>query len=212
MQTDDFIAALSLDLEPVAPVRARLATAAAGGALASLILMALWLGFRHDIALVFGNRMFWMKALTSSLVAVAGFLALERLARPAGSPRQGLTMMFWVFAALAILGSWQVMITDADQRQTLMMGQSFRVCPRNILALALPILAASLWVLRGLGPTRLALTGAVAGLFSGGLAATVYGLHCPEHTMTFVAIWYSLGMLAPAALGAALGPWVLRWR
>lgn len=43
------------------------------------------------------------------------------------------------------------------------------------------------------------------------MAATVYGLHCPENTFTFVALWYSLGVLLLAALGAVLGRWVLRW-
>jgi hypothetical protein len=44
------------------------------------------------------------------------------------------------------------------------------------------------------------------------VAATIYGLHCPEHTMAFVAVWYSLGVAAVTALGAILGHWVLRWR
>jgi hypothetical protein len=94
----------------------------------------------------------------------------------------------------------------------LLMGQSWRVCPRNILALSLPILAATLVVVRRLAPTRLVLAGAAAGLFSGGVAATVYGLHCPESTMPFVAVWYSLGISAPVVIGAVLGPWALRWR
>jgi hypothetical protein len=48
------------------------------------------------------------------------------------------------------------------------------------------------------------------GLFAGA-AATIYGLHCPENTFTFVALWYSLGVLLVAALGGLLGRWALRW-
>ena len=92
------------------------------------------------------------------------------------------------------------------------MGRSWTRCPRNVLVLALPILAATLWVVRGMAPTRLASAGAAAGLFAGGLAATVYGLHCPEHTMAFIAVWYSLGVGLVVALGATVGPWALRWR
>ncbi|WP_395445953.1 NrsF family protein [Caulobacter sp. UC70_42] len=58
---------------------------------------------------------------------------------------------------------------------------------------------------------RLTLAGLATGLFAGGVAATVYGLHCAENTFTFVALWYSLGVLSLAALGAAVGRWALRW-
>ena len=61
--------------------------------------------------------------------------------------------------------------------------------------------------------THGALHGSRRTLFTiaGGVAATVYGLHCPENTFTFVALWYSLGVLLLAALGAVVGRWVLRW-
>jgi hypothetical protein len=66
-------------------------------------------------------------------------------------------------------------------------------------------------VLRQLAPTRLRLAGAGAGLLAGALGATVYGLHCPETGAAFVATWYSLGVATWAAIGAALGPRLLRW-
>jgi hypothetical protein len=56
-----------------------------------------------------------------------------------------------------------------------------------------------------------AFAGAAAGLLTAGLAATVYGLHCPEHTVAFVAVWYTLSMGLVAALGAALGRFAFRW-
>jgi hypothetical protein len=39
----------------------------------------------------------------------------------------------------------------------------------------------------------------------------VYTLHCPEMTAPFLGIWYVLGMLIPTAVGAELGPSLLRW-
>ena len=36
-------------------------------------------------------------------------------------------------------------------------------------------------------------------------------LHCPEPAAPFLAIWYLLGMLVPTAIGAWLGPRLLRW-
>jgi len=66
-------------------------------------------------------------------------------------------------------------------------------------------------VLRGMAPTRPALTGFAAGAFAGGVAATVYGLHCGESTMVFVGTWYTLGVLGTGLLGAIVGKWALRW-
>ncbi len=158
------------------------------------------------------TRMFWTKAIYTGLLGVAGFLAVDRLARPAGSPRRGLILAGGVFAFLALAGAWQMMHAAPVDRMPMLMGASWRVCPRYIFTLSVPILAIVLFVVRGLAPTRLSLAGAASGLFAGGLAATIYGLHCPEHTMAFVALWYSLGVAFTAALGAILGPWVLRWR
>jgi hypothetical protein len=55
------------------------------------------------------------------------------------------------------------------------------------------------------------LTGFAAGAFAGGVAATIYGLHCGESTMVFVGIWYTMGVLGTGVLGAVIGKWALRW-
>ena len=38
-----------------------------------------------------------------------------------------------------------------------------------------------------------------------------YASHCPELSPMFVLVWYTLGVLIPAGVGAVLGPWLLRW-
>ncbi len=91
------------------------------------------------------------------------------------------------------------------------MGHSARVCPWMITATAAPMFVALFWALRGLAPTRPRLAGAGAGLAAGGLGAAIYSLHCPEVGAPFVAIWYTLGILTPCAVGALLGPRLLRW-
>jgi len=55
------------------------------------------------------------------------------------------------------------------------------------------------------------LLGLCAGLLAGAAGAVVYALHCPELDAPFLFVWNSLGMLLPAALGAGLGPKLLRW-
>jgi len=212
VKTEDLIEALALDTAPAKAVSPRLAVAAVLGGLMAFALVALWLGFRPDLAQAPSTRMFWMKAFYTSLLALGGFWAVERAARPMGSPRKGMILALSVFFLWVALCVWRFMGAAPADRMPMLMGQSWRICTLNILVLGLPILAATLVVVRGLAPTRLTLAGAAAGLFSGGLGATIYGLHCPEHAMAFVAIWYTLGVAAVTAIGALLGPWVLRWR
>jgi hypothetical protein len=93
----------------------------------------------------------------------------------------------------------------------LLFGDTWTKCLVAIPMLSVPGLAAVLWAMRGLAPTRLASAGAAAGLLAGAIAAVAYSLYCPELAAPFVAVWYLLGIVAVAALGALLGPRVLRW-
>ena len=83
-----------------------------------------------------------------------------------------------------------------------MMGQSNGQCVAFISLMSLPLLAASLWALRRGASTRPALSGALAGLLSGGAAAAVYAVHCTEDSPLFYAFWYVLAILGATALGA----------
>jgi hypothetical protein len=156
--------------------------------------------------------MFWVKAGYTGLIALAGYGCARLLARPVGGARKGFVLAGVVVALVTLGGAVQFMMTDASERMLLLAGGSWQVCSQNIVILGAPILGMTLLALRSLAPTKLVLTGAAAGLFAGGLAATVYGLHCPEHALAFVAVWYSIGMAILTVAGAMLGPWALRWR
>jgi hypothetical protein len=214
VRTDDLIDALASDANG-SPERApprRLAMVGGLGALAALVLVLTWLHVRHDLMPAMRGGMFWMKALYTALLATAGYLAIERLSRPTGSARRGWILGLSVLAAFSLAGVVQAMMSpDIQMALHMLRGHSWHVCSRNILVLGLPMLALGLWVVRGMAPTRPVLAGLATGVFSGGVAATIYGLHCPEHTFTFVALWYSLGVLSLAALGAIVGRWALRW-
>jgi hypothetical protein len=80
-----------------------------------------------------------------------------------------------------------------------------------VLLLAIPIFVGLLWSFRRLAPTRLRAAGAAAGLAAGAFSATIYCLHCPEVSAVFVLTWYSLGIVLASALGALVGPRLLRW-
>lgn len=85
------------------------------------------------------------------------------------------------------------------------------VCPWRIALLSLPVFVGTLWSLRALAPTRLVLSGAVAGFASGALGAWIYAFHCDESAAPFVLIFYTLGISAVGAAGAALATRILRW-
>jgi hypothetical protein len=213
VRTDDLIDQLAAEPRaiPAGAVQRRFVAVAVAGGLAALVMVLAWLGTRQDLAQAMTGRMFWMKAMYTALLGVAGFWALERLARPNGAPRKALLFGALVLALFVGMGFGQWLVADWEHRRSMMMGGSWKVCFRYILTLALPGLAATLVVLRGMAPTRPGLAGFAAGAFAGGLAATVYGLHCGESTMVFVGTWYTLGVLGTGVLGAVVGKWALRW-
>lgn len=214
MRTDDLIDALAAEAgqgADRAPPR-RLAMVAGIGGFAALCLVLVWLGPRHDLMPAMRGPMFWIKAVYTGVLALAGYLALERLARPTGGGRRGWIVGGVALTVLSMAGAVQAMMSpDIQMALHMLRGHSWHVCSVYIFALGLPMLGLGLWSVRGMATTRPMQAGFALGLFSGGVAATVYGLHCGEHTFTFVALWYSLGVLALAALGALIGRWALRW-
>lgn len=214
MRTDDLIDALASDAgrSPESAPPRRLALVAGLGGLTALILVLAVLHTRPDLMQAMRGGMFWMKALYTMVLGVAGYLAVERLARPAGSARRGWTLGLVALGLFAAAGIVQALISpDIQAALRMLRGHSWHSCSPRILLLGLPMLGLGLWTLRGMAPTRPGLAGFAMGLFSGGVAATIYGLHCPEHTFTFIALWYSLGILSLSAFGAILGRWLLRW-
>lgn len=213
MKTDELIDLLSRSASPVKrdAVPARTALVAIAGALTAFVILVAWLGVRPDLAEAASGRTYWMKTLYTFGIGVAGFTLVERLSRPGAKGRPG-----WFIAGVSatiIIGiaAYQLMLTPTEDMRAALMGSSWDKCPWRILVLALPGLAAVLLTMRRFAPTRPALAGMAAGLLTGGIAATVYGLHCQEVAAPFVAIWYSVGMLLSAFVGAVVGSRLLRW-
>lgn len=161
-------------------------------------------------ASMFATTVPWMKmAYAGALVVAAGWMtaSLSRPAAPIVRPRA----LVAVFVAMAIVGAVCLLAQPEGARASALLGQSWLRCPWSVLMLSLPALAAALWAVRGLAPTRPRAAGFAAGLLAGSLGALGYALSCPEASPAFVAVWYSLGIALTGAVGAALGPRVLRW-
>lgn len=213
MKTDDLISMMAGDVAPVdrrLPAR-QMAQALLLGGLGSLLLMLPIYGLRPDLTAMLGVPLFWIKLAFPTTLAVGTLLVLRRLVRP--GLRVGAR---WAGIALPGLALWLGGVTvllsaPAAQRLPLLMGISWRSCPFNIALLSVPLFIGIFWAVRGMAPTRLRLTGAVAGLLAGASATMVYCLHCPEMGVPFWGVWYLLGILIPAAVGLLLGPRLLRW-
>jgi hypothetical protein len=164
---------------------------------------ALW----HEIS----KPMFWVRESYCTALGVLGFVTAVRLARP--GLRLGLVPMGIPVAVIAMWGLAAVTLVAASpqDRARLILGHTAGVCPFLIALVAAPLLIALLWVMRSLAPTRLRWAGAASGFAAGSIGALVYTLHCPELAAPFLGIWYLLGMLIPTAIGAWLGPRLLRW-
>ncbi|WP_224042659.1 DUF1109 domain-containing protein, partial [Paraburkholderia unamae] len=137
--------------------------------------------------------------------------ASTRLARPGARPGYAWAAIAWPVAAVWIAAAVLVWLAPAHARLPLVLGQTWRVCPLNIVFLSVPGFIAVFWALRGLAPTRLRAAGFAGGLLASATATLAYCLHCPEMAVPFWAVWYLLGMAIPAAVGAWLGPRLLRW-
>jgi hypothetical protein len=187
----------------------RLAPATAFGVAASATLTLAWLGLVPSE--MFAGVAPWSKlAYATLLIASAGLLA-SRLGRPAAPVGHAWGRAWAVVGAMAVVGLAAWWVTPAPERLSALLGHSWAKCPWAVLGLSLPALAATLWAMRGLAPTRPRRAGFAAGLLAGAAGAAGYSLGCTEESLAFVAIWYTAGVALTAGLGALVGPRLLRW-
>jgi len=213
MKTEDLIEQLAASAAP--PTRhaalVRFALWIATGSLVALVLVALVLGLRPDLDAAMAGGLFWMKLSYTGSLAFVSLAGLGALSRPEARPPRWLWAMLLPVAALGLVSIAEAAAMDRNAWMTLWLGNSWRQCPVLICALAAPIFGALIYALRSFAPTRLRITGALAGMAAGSLAAMIYCFHCPEAGAAFVLTWYTLGIAAVTFAGALLGPRLLRW-
>ncbi|MEO5660729.1 MAG: DUF1109 domain-containing protein, partial [Polaromonas sp.] len=157
MKTDALVYLLAAGATPVDKNTGarRLGLALGWASLAAALLLAVTLGVRADLGAVALTPMFWIKlAFPASLVA-AGVVAAERLSRP-GMRLGGV----WAALAVPVLLVWSMGIAawvDAEpvQRQALVFGSTWALCPLSIAMLSIPAFIGVFWAMKGLAPTRL---------------------------------------------------------
>ncbi|GLU34338.1 DUF1109 domain-containing protein [Trinickia caryophylli] len=213
METDRLISLLATGVTAVDPRVAarRFSWALIAGAIGSTLLVVLFYGVRPDLRDMLVTPLFWAKVALPVLLAAGALAVTARLARPGAAVGRALGGIVVPLAAVWIAAGLVLALAPAGERSALVLGQTWRSCPLNIAFLSIPGFIALFRAVAGLAPTRLRVAGAAAGLTAGATATVAYCLHCPEMAVPFWAVWYILGMLIPAALGALAGPRWLRW-
>lgn len=181
------------------------------GIAGSTILMIALLRVNPDIGNVLQSLKFWEKV--GFVGSIAGFasVAVFRCSQPGAKSGRVQASLLVPIVSMWILAIQALVDAEPGQRAVLFWGETWAVCPLLITMLSLPVFAAVIWTMRERAPTRLRLSGAAAGLFSGATGALVYCVHCPEIEPPFIAFWYLVGILIPAAAGAVFGRRLLRW-
>ena len=149
-------------------------------------------------------------ALPIAVAAVALPLALRRARPEARVGARGLLFVPIVAIAIVLAASALADMPRAEWGAAIRGGTRLS-CLAGVTSLSLAPLAATLWALRRGATTEPRLSGLLAGLGSGGLAAALYALKCMEDAAPFFVTWYGAAILIAGGLGALLGPRVLRW-
>ncbi len=211
MKTDHLIEALARDAGPEkrGVVERRIMIAAGAGLVIALALVPVLFGFRSDM----GHSLLAVMLKGAFGLAAAGAAAplLFELARPNTRMRQALAPAA-TFAALSVaIAAAAYVLSPADLRMSSWIGGGVPECLYRIPLLALPIAAALVFAIRGLGTTRLTLAGAAIGAVAGSLASIAYASCCPMDSALYVASWYLAAILFCAGVGALVIGRALKW-
>jgi hypothetical protein len=211
METDQLIRTLAADnAHHARPVGLVLTLALLAGALVSMAMFLAGLGVRPDVMTAMHNPFFDLKFVVTLALAASAIAVGLHLSRPEASLK-GWAWLLLIPAGLLALGiGSEMMMPQRLPMMTRLIGSNSRVCMTAIPLLSLPLLAAALIGLRHGAPAHPAVAGAIAGLLSAGLAATLYASHCTDDSPLFVATWYTIATGLVAAIGALAGSRMLR--
>lgn len=212
MPTQTLIQSLCDDLQPVqrGAVERQIGLACAFGAAISLFILIETLGIQPDLTDMGAIVPFTIKVGYALTLTTLGIDATMALSRPGGAPKFPARTVLYALVALALLALTQLS-GNPTHDGAMLLGGSWQYCSLRIAALSLPITLLMTLAVRAQAPVRLREAGAALGLTAGALAAAIYALSCGEASFGFILLWYSLGIAIATAIGAALGPRILRW-
>lgn len=213
MRTDDLIDMLGTNVEPVVDSKRRVAllVALGVGAAAALCLVFVIFGAPGD---AFGGDFLGLTMLTLAFtlgLTIAGARFLSLAARPGKAGRGALAMIGLLIFGLILAAIVVLSLERPSGWSAMIFGPQWAACLMCIPLAAVVPFFSLVWYLRNEAPTRLRLTGAVAGLVAGAIGTTAFALHHPGGSLPFVALWFGGPLLLCMLIGAVLGPRLLRW-
>jgi len=212
MDTDQLIRTLAADNAHRAPrVGALLTTGLLVAAPFSILIFATFLGVRPDVMTAMHNPFFDTKFAVTLSLAIPAIIISLHLSRPEALMRGWGWLLLLPVGLLAVAIGSEAMMAPAMPMTMRLVGKNSRWCMLAIPAMSLPLLAGALFGLRHGAPSRPAQAGALAGLLSAGLAATLYASHCTDDSPLFVATWYTIATAVVTAIGAAVGSKILKY-
>jgi hypothetical protein len=213
MKTDDLIAMLGTNVEPVdhRQVKRTVGVAVMLGAAVALGPMLLLFGVRADLTTA-GAAIFLLLKLAFTLaLLIPASIYLLRLARPGGERKTPIAFVAAPFVAIMLLAAISLAFAPISYWDDMIVGDRWLECLLSIPIIAIVPFAVIIWALRRTAPTDLVRAGALGGLVAGAVSAAGYALHCMDDSLPFVALWYGGTIAVCTVAGALLGPRLLRW-
>jgi hypothetical protein len=177
----------------------------------SIAIFVSTLAVRPDVMTAMHNPFFDLKFAVTLALAISAIALSLHLSRPEASLQEWVWLLLIPVGLLVAGIAGEMMLPQQLPMMTRLVGNNSRMCLTAIPAMSLPLLVAALIGLRHGATSRPALTGAIAGLLSAGLAATLYGSNCTDDSPLFVMTWYSIATAMVTSLGALAGSRVLRF-
>lgn len=216
LKTEQLIDLLSANLEPVNEGwlgKTLVLAILAGGAGAALLMLGT-VGLRPDLQTTAHLEWAGLKLVLPLSVIAMGIPFLARSMCPGLESRSNWTLVLLPFVAAIAVAFMMLLLLPPKTCIEMLLGANQFSSPRCFLCVlsfaAIP-LAALFWALREGAPTRLEVSGTLAGIVAGGLGAAAYAFNCNSDTILFITIWYAAAISLCAFVGAQLGPRLLRW-
>lgn len=208
MKTDDVIAKLSAQVEPVRrldpPWRRWLVwvavSVAGSGAYLTIV------GRRMDLAAVFERPVFVAELAILLAMTLAAGLAVLSLSVPGNETRRGTR---WIARGAAI--GWVLLLGARCLEEGFHFDHGMACASAVSVGSIWPILVL-FWMARRAAPLYPLTIGALAGLAGAGWGALVLLVHCPNSDPMHTLLWHALPVAVLAGGGAIIGSFLLRLR
>jgi hypothetical protein len=210
--SNDLIAGLVDELEPVRPLRRRTGLALSLAAIAlAVVLVLVIVGMRTDLASGSPSAMF---LVSSGLFLMLG-LATVATALTMASPRVGNVHDGWRWAAamVGLLPAAALVLALGDLRGAWVASDPAHGLRCLGASLGLGLLVSGvlvLWLRRG-APTAPARAGLVTGIAGGAAGTFAFSLYCPHDTLAHIGLWHGSAVALAGLAGWLIVPKLVRW-